>query len=172
MNRAVFLDRDGVINKVILKEGKAYSPRSISAFEFVADIVDVVTQLKKAGYFLIVVTNQPDIARGKLPKSELDQMTSRINDELAIDEIFICPHDDGDNCNCRKPKPGMLMAAKKKYRLDLKRSFLIGDGWKDMGAARNAGCPSILIDTEYNQEATSDNRVKNIKEAAKLILKQ
>ena len=170
MKKAVFLDRDGVINKVIIKDGKAYSPRDFSEFEFIENIAEQIKKIKGAGYYIIVVTNQPDIARGEMDISELNKMTKSIKANLSVDEISICPHDDIDNCNCRKPKPGMLVDAAKRFEIDLTTSFLIGDGWKDMEAAKNAGCMGILIDTLYNKGVDCFRRVQDIREAVNIIL--
>ena len=172
MNKAVFLDRDGVINKTIIKNGRVYSPMNLNEFEFVQNIAEQIKKIKDAGYYIIVVTNQPEIARGNIDIYELNKMTKNIKDNLPVNEILICPHDDADNCSCRKPKPGMLFDAAKKYEIDLIQSFLVGDGWKDMGAAKNAGCMGILIDTFYNKGVSCFRRVKNMNGALKIILNE
>lgn len=172
MNKAVFLDRDGVINKAIIKDGKVYSPRYFSEFEFVENVTKQIKKLKDAGYLVVVVTNQPDIVRGSMDISELKKMTKSIRECLAIDEILVCMHDDIDNCTCRKPKPGMLFDAAKRHNIDLNRSFLIGDGWKDMEAAINAGCKGILIDNCYNNPIDCSRRVKDLAGAVDIILNE
>jgi D-glycero-D-manno-heptose 1,7-bisphosphate phosphatase len=172
MNRAVFIDRDGVINKAIIKDGQAYSPRHFGEFEFMQSVADQIRKIKEAGYYVIVVTNQPDISRGNMDISELNKMTEAIKASLPVDEIFICPHDDSDNCLCRKPKPGMLLDAAKRYEIDLNKSFFIGDGWKDMGAAKNAGCMGILIGTFYNKDVDCFRRVKDMNGAIDIILNE
>ncbi len=172
MNKAVFLDRDGIINKAIIKDGKAYSPRRFSEFEFVENVAEQIKKIKDAGYYVIVVTNQPDIARGNMDISELNKMTETIKANLAVDEISICPHDDTDNCTCRKPKPGMLFDAAKKYEINLNKSFLVGDGWKDMEAAKNTGCMGILIDTFYNKGVDCFRRVEDMNGAVNIILNE
>jgi len=172
MNKAVFLDRDGVINKAIIKNGKIYSPMNLSEFVFVQNIAEQINKIKDAGYYIIVVTNQPEIARGSMDICELNKMTKNIRDNLPVNQVLICPHDDADNCSCRKPKPGMLFDAAKKHEVDLTQSFLVGDGWKDMGAAKNAGCMGILIDTFYNKDVSCFRRVKNMNEALKIILNE
>jgi D-glycero-D-manno-heptose 1,7-bisphosphate phosphatase len=170
MNKAIFLDRDGIINKAIIKDDKAYSPRRFSEFEFNTRIAEQVEKIKSAGYFVIVVTNQPDITRGKMDIAELNKMTETIHSKLLVDEILICRHDDSDNCICRKPKPGMLFDAAKRYNIDLTASFLIGDGWRDMEAAKNAGCKGILIDAYYNNGVDCFKRVKDMNKAIDVIL--
>ncbi len=172
MNKAVFLDRDGVINKVIIKDGKAYSPRRFGEFEFMENVAEQIKKIKAAGYYIIVVTNQPDIARGEMDISDLNEMTETIKANLSVDEISICPHDDADNCTCRKPKPGMLVDAAEKYEIDLNASFLIGDGWKDMEAAKNAGCKGILMDAFYNKGVCCFRRVRDMKEAINIIVNE
>lgn len=170
MNKAVFLDRDGVINKVIIKNGKHFSPKNFEEFEFVENIQQAVKRLKDQGYLILVATNQPDIARKKLDPTELEKMTQAIRNNLDVDEIFICLHDDDDQCDCRKPKPGMIFNGAKKFDVDLEKSFFIGDTRKDMQAAKAANCKSILIDAIYNQDVDCFKRVKNIIQAVDFIL--
>ena len=172
MKRAVFLDRDGVINKVAIKDGKAYSPRCFDEFEFVENVAGQLERIKEAGYLTVVVTNQPDIARGKMDISELHKMSDIIRRNLAVDDIFVCLHDDIDNCHCRKPKPGMMFDAAKKYDIDLSNSFLVGDSWKDMEAARNAGCEGILVKASYNKDVTCSRSVENLAEAIDIIMNE
>lgn len=172
MNRAVFLDRDGVINKAIIKDEKAYSPRTLSEFKISKNIAEDIARIKRAGYLVIVITNQPDIARGTVKKSEVDKMSEAIRAKLDVDEILVCPHDDGDDCDCRKPRPGLILRAVSQYKIDLEKSFLVGDGWKDMGAAQAAGCRGILINAVYNQGIDCFKRVRNFHEAVDAILKE
>jgi D-sedoheptulose 7-phosphate isomerase len=169
MSSGVFLDRDGVINRVVMRNGRPASPRTIEEFEFESGIKNAVSMLKEGGLPVIVVTNQPDIARGMMARSTLEDMTERIYTSLGIDAIRICPHDDADRCNCRKPKPGMLLEAAAICNVDCSRSFMIGDGWKDMEAGRAAGCVNILLDRPYNRKAACDHRVHGIEEAVQLI---
>jgi len=173
IKRAIFLDRDGVINRVIIRGNKISSPWKLEEFEFLPGVKDVLKKLREAGFLNIVVTNQPDVKRGNLKVEELEKMNQILKENLPIEEIKICPHDDSDNCSCRKPKPGLLIEAAKKYGIDLKNSFLIGDGWKDVEAGKAAGCKVILLKTDYNQEAQkkSDFVVENLEEAYKIIKK-
>lgn len=172
LKRAVFLDRDGVINKVILVNGKAFSPKCFEEFEFIQGIESQIKRIKEAGFLVIVCTNQPDIARGKMCVREIEKMHSEIEYKLNVDDIFVCPHDDRDNCLCRKPKPGMLINAMKKYDINLKESFLIGDGVKDIETAGNAGCKGILIETSYNADIDFLNRTSSLSGAVDFIIKQ
>jgi len=153
--KTVFLDRDGVINKVVLRKGEVSSPRKIEEFEFLPNICSALKKFQEIGFLNIIFTNQPDISRGLLKKEELEKMNKLILSSLPIDEIIFCPHDDKDNCSCRKPKPGMILEAAKKHFIDLRKSYVVGDGQRDIEAGRAAGCKTFLIKTEYN---------KNIKE--------
>lgn len=169
MEKALFLDRDGVINKVLLKNGEPFSPRTFEEFEVLPKVKESLNQLKKRGFINIVVTNQPDIPRGLIRIEELNKIHAFIKENLPVDDIMVCPHDNADNCQCRKPKLGMLFEAESKWNIDLRESFLIGDTWKDITAGKSAGCRTILIDMPYNQEVASDYRVRNLKEAIKII---
>jgi D-glycero-D-manno-heptose 1,7-bisphosphate phosphatase len=168
--RAVFLDRDGVINKVILRDGKPFSPRSLEEFVLNDGIRETVSLLKDNGFKVIVVSNQPDVARGDISRNVLDRMTQLMTQEIPFDDIYICPHDDQDQCSCRKPKPGMLLEAARKWNIDLEHSYFIGDTWKDIEAGKVAGCKTILLDVIYNREVTCDFRVKSLFEATSIIL--
>ncbi len=170
MKRAVFLDRDGVINKVGLRQGSVVTPRSFEEFELVEGIGEEVRRIKRAGFFVFVITNQPDVARGILPLEELQKMSSAIRSHLPVDEVWVCPHDDDAGCDCRKPKPGMVRRAREEYGIDIEESFLIGDSWKDMELASAVGCRGILIDAPYNQGFSCFKRVRNVHEAVNLIL--
>lgn len=168
--RAVFLDRDGVINKVVMRSGKPCSPRSMDEFKLEDGVEEAIVRLKEHFFIIIVVTNQPDIARKKITLDSLNVMLDRIYSELQIDAVWICPHDDIDGCNCRKPKAGMLIEAAEKWGIDLGCSFIIGDSWKDMEAGKTAGCATILLDRWYNQGVMCDYQTRNLEEAVKIIV--
>lgn len=170
--RAVFLDRDGVLNRLVMRNGIPCSPRSLDDFEWEEGAARAVQDLRNYGFFAVVVTNQPDIARGKMRKHVLDTMTKRLYEELSVDEVRVCPHDDGDLCHCRKPKPGMILDAVARWGIDCSFSFMVGDRWKDMEAGRSAGCRTILLDRTYNQGVMCDYRLPYLKEAVALILAQ
>lgn len=172
LKRAIFLDRDGVINRVIMKEGKPYSPRNRSDFLFTDGIREVLARLKGEGFLLIVVTNQPDISRGSITWAELNAIHDLIRRELPVDDIIVCPHDNDDDCDCRKPKPGMIVESARKWGIDIESSFLIGDTWKDMEAGQKAGCKTILLDAPYNQDVQGDYRIQDICETLKIITKK
>lgn len=168
---AIFLDRDGVINKVILRDGKPYSPRKLDEFVFTDGIREAVYKMKEFGYKVFVVSNQPDVARGEISQDVLNLMTGKMRFDLPLDDIFICPHDDYHDCLCRKPKPGMLIEAAEKWEIDLGSSFLIGDTWKDIAAGKAAGCKAILLDAPYNQGTDCDYRVRSLREAVESFIK-
>ncbi len=151
-SKAIFLDRDGVINQPVVKEGKPYPPATIKELIWVDGVAEGLQLLKDAGYLLFVVTNQPDVARGTTFQSTIDEIHQHILKVLPIDEVFCCFHDDKDNCNCRKPKPGMILNAAEKWNVDLKQSFLVGDRWRDVEAGKAAGVKTILIDYNYNEK--------------------
>jgi D-glycero-D-manno-heptose 1,7-bisphosphate phosphatase len=170
MRRAVFLDRDGVINRVPIRNGKVATPRKFEEFELIKGTSEEVTRIKTAGFFVFVITNQPDVARGILPAGELEKMSAAIRKQLSVDEIWVCPHDDAAQCSCRKPKPGMIDLARKKYAFSIAESFLVGDSWKDMELAKRVGCKGILIDAPYNQGLECLTRVRDLHEAVEVIL--
>jgi D-glycero-D-manno-heptose 1,7-bisphosphate phosphatase len=168
-NRAVFLDRDGVINKLISRDGKPTSPRDIEEFEFEAGVESALNRLSAAGFKLFVVTNQPELVRGLLTNEALRLMTDLIVNTLKIDEVRICRHDNDDGCSCRKPLPGMLVELAHKYDLSLKESYIIGDTWKDSCAGSSAGCKSIILDRPYNLEDPVVWRVPDLSSSVDLI---
>lgn len=167
--RAVFLDRDGVINEVVFRHGKPASPRTMEEFRFVEGIAAALQRLVHMSFRLFVISNQPDIARGFLAPAVLDAMTERIMTCLPIERVLTCTHDDRDGCACRKPRAGMLHTLASSEGLDLSRSFIVGDSWKDVQAGTTAGCTTILLRRDYNEGVTADYRLANMMEAANLI---
>jgi D-glycero-D-manno-heptose 1,7-bisphosphate phosphatase len=172
MTRAVFLDRDGVLNEVTVRDGKPYSPDSLADLVIVPDAAEALALLRRHGFRLVMVTNQPDIARGRISSEEVARMNHHVSSRLAIDAVEVCEHDDADNCGCRKPKPGMLIRAAARDGISLPESFMIGDRWRDIEAGHRAGCRSILIGDGYANEpkAAADIAVANLTEAAEWIL--
>jgi D-glycero-D-manno-heptose 1,7-bisphosphate phosphatase len=171
----VFLDRDGVLNRAIVRDGKPYPPSSLEEFEIVPDASRQIHRLHKMGLLAIVLSNQPDIARGTQKMAVIEEMNEELRRELRVDDLFFCPHDDDDVCDCRKPKPGLLFRAAHKYGLDLKKCFMVGDRWRDMDAGRAAGCATILVDFGYDERAPAvppNRRVSSLKEAVDYIVKQ
>jgi len=159
LNRAVFFDRDGVINKLVFRDGDYYSPRNIDNFHLYNDAEKVICKIKEKGYLVLIVSNQPDIARGLLKISVLNEMTQKIYNKLNVDDIFYCMHDDPDIEGCRKPAPGLILKAKKIWNLDLSQSMMIGDSEKDLGAAKNAGIKFILMSRSQNKHMKISNRI-------------
>ena len=152
LNKAIFLDRDGVINKSIIANGKPYAPLLFEDFVFYEDTKKAIVVIQSLDYKTIIVTNQPEINKGNLNHEELKRMNDRIYNELKIDDIFVCEHTSEEDCDCRKPKPGMILNASKKHNIDLSQSFLIGDRYKDIESAHAAGCNSIFIDRKYSEK--------------------
>jgi len=152
---AVFLDRDGVLNRVEIRDGLPVGPTTLADFVLVKDAASSVQRLKAAGYAVIVATNQPELARGRLAPEVLDAMHSKLRSEVPVDAIYVCPHDDAQNCACRKPQPGLLVTAARDYLIDLSRSFMVGDRWRDVDAGKAAGCRTVLIECGYREPLRS-----------------
>lgn len=152
-HKAIFLDRDGVLNDAIIKNGKPYPPASLAELVVAADVAPALAQLKSLGYLLIGATNQPDVARGTTAKSLVESINSTLMSTLPLDDIRVCYHDDKDHCHCRKPEPGLLLQAAVDYRIDLPNSIMIGDRWKDISAGQAAGCKTIWLNRNYNESA-------------------
>ena len=169
---AVFLDRDGVINANLERDGKPVAPTTLAEFRLLPGVEDAVRRLKAAGYLVIVCTNQPDVATGRTPRATVEAMHDLVRAKLDIDDIKVCFHSDADRCDCRKPKPGMILAAAQEYAIDLPRSYVVGDRWRDTGAGRAAGCLTIFVEYGYEQEGPNqpDHVVASLSEAADLIL--
>lgn len=172
MQRAVFLDRDGVINKAVVREGKPYPPASLSEVEVLPGVKAALERLREAGYLLIVVTNQPDVARGTASKESVEEINAVLSAILPIDEFRTCYHDSSDQCDCRKPNPGALLLAAKAHGIDMRHSFMVGDRWRDVEAGQSAGCKTCFIDYGYaeKQPEKVDFRVTSLLEAAQIIL--
>ena len=170
IKQAVFLDRDGVINEVVVRANKISSPHGLVEFKLIQGAQRPLQRFRESGFFLIIVTNQPDIARGKIDIPELERMHAVIHAALPIDAIYTCMHDAANGCECRKPKPGMLFMAAQRYHIDMGQSYMIGDGWKDVEVARNAKCTPILMRKYYNHDTDCPNIVNDLDEAADLIL--
>jgi D-sedoheptulose 7-phosphate isomerase len=172
--RAVFLDRDGVINRAFVRDGKPYPPPTPQELEILPGVLEALRDLKSHGYKLLVVTNQPDVGRGKQSRESLDEMHRSLRAQLPLDDILVCCHNDEDNCDCRKPLPGMLLEAARKHNIDLAASFMVGDRWRDIEAGYNAGCRTILIDYGYSEKPPGhdpDLRVRSLREAADWIIR-
>ena len=152
---AVFLDRDGVLNRPVIRDGLPFPPATLDEFEIYPGVTAGCAQLKEAGFFLVVVTNQPDVGRGTQSREMVEAMHRKLREAVpALDAIEICYHagaSHGEPCDCRKPKPGMLVHAAASYAIDLRRSFFIGDRWRDVDCAHAAGCRALFIDHGYSE---------------------
>ncbi len=166
---AVFLDRDGVLNEPVFRgSGKPIAPWTLDEFH-ILDVGEPLNRLKDMGYLLFIVTNQPDIAKGIVDAEVVDEMNAMLLERYPISEAAVCPHADEDGCSCRKPKPGMILSLAEKWNVDLGKSYLIGDNWKDIEAGRNAGATSILLGREYNKGVEADHRAEDLREAVDLM---
>ena len=174
MRRAVFLDRDGVINRSIVRDGMPYPPENLTKMEIIPGVQEGLALLKKIGFMLIVVTNQPDVSRGSTSKAVVEEINNHLKACLPIDEFRTCYHDSGDCCDCRKPMPGALFAAAKEHDIDLSKSYIIGDRWRDIEAGQRAGCKTIFVDYGYaeRQPESINHRVHSLAEASQIILKE
>ena len=174
--RAVFLDRDGVLNRAIVRNGRPYPPAALADLEILPDAPAALGALRAAGLVLIGVTNQPDVARGTQRREVVESMHAALREALPLDDLYVCYHDDRDGCDCRKPRPGLLLRAAARHGLDLGASFLVGDRWKDVAAARAAGCAAVLIDYGYAESGPDngapDRTVGSLSDAAEWILQQ
>jgi D-glycero-D-manno-heptose 1,7-bisphosphate phosphatase len=167
---AVFLDRDGVLNDVVERNGMHESPRTADEFRLAAGAGPAVRRLRDAGHPVFVVTNQPDLARGTLSPAEHERMVALLRAAVPVVDVAVCPHDDAAGCGCRKPKPGMLLDLAARYGVDLRRSVIVGDTWKDMEAGRRAGCRRMLVRRSYNEAAEADEVVATLDDAVDRIL--
>lgn len=172
MRHAIFLDRDGVINQAQVRDGKPYPPKNIEEMVILPGVAEALIALHGAGYMLVVVTNQPDVARGTTPRAIVEEINTYLATHLPIDEFRTCYHDSSDGCDCRKPLPGSLLAAAKQHNINLWKSYMVGDRWRDIEAGMNAGCKTIFIDYGYNEKEpkVTNYRVQSLTEAAQIIL--
>jgi len=168
--RAVFLDRDGVLVDTFVRDKRAYAALTLEDFRVSEDSRPQVARLRAAGLLPIVFTNQPEVARGTLDPSVLERMHARLRADVSVADIFVCPHDDGADCACRKPRPGMLHAAAAKWGLDLAACLVVGDRWRDIEAGRRAGCYTVLLERSYSGCDSADCRVASLREAVDLVL--
>lgn len=167
--RVVFLDRDGVINRAFVEDGVPRPPSGVDDLEILPGVAEAMARLRAAGFRLVVVTNQPDVARGRQTREAVEAIHARLLAILPIDEFRVCYHDDADGCSCRKPKAGLLM---QDQRVDFRASVMVGDRWRDVEAGRAAGCRTVLIDWGLAEALTHepDARVMSLAEAADWIL--
>jgi D-glycero-D-manno-heptose 1,7-bisphosphate phosphatase len=173
LKSAVFLDRDGVLNRAIVREGRPYPPASAEEMEITPGAALALARLREAGFLLLVVTNQPDVARGKQTQGAVEAMHEMMAAKLPVDAFIVCYHDDRDDCPCRKPKPGLLRIGAARHQVDLATSFMVGDRWRDVDAGAAAGCRTILLDCQYAERGPTsppDATVSSLAEAVDWIL--
>jgi D-glycero-D-manno-heptose 1,7-bisphosphate phosphatase len=176
VRRAVFLDRDGVINRALERDCKPYPPRNLEEFEILSDVPAACAKLTAAGFLLVVVTNQPDVGRGTLKKEIVESIHAEMCRQLPIDRVEVCYHpgQGASECDCRKPKPGMLLRAAKELGIDLAQSWMVGDRWRDIDCGHAAGCRTIFIDRGYAEELRQKPHFSagNLAQAADIILRE
>lgn len=172
MKRAAFLDRDGVVNKSLLLHGVPQPPSSVSEVEIIEGVKEALQLLIAGGYLPVVVTNQPDVARGTTSIAEVEQINSFIGAATGIQHFYTCFHDDIDQCLCRKPAPGLLRQASDELAINLRESIMVGDRWRDIEAGQEAGCMSFFIDYSYpeKQPEMPFTRVSSLQEAAQIVI--
>lgn len=169
--KAVFLDRDGVLNNAIIRDGKPYPPAGLAEVSINPGVEDGLRILHNLGYLLIVVTNQPDVSRGRITLESVEAIHKFLQKKLLLDKIMVCYHDNNDKCDCRKPKPGLLLEAAAEFNIDMQKSFMVGDRWSDIEAGKRAGCKTIYIDSGYVEKKPDfpDFNVYSFSEAAEII---
>lgn len=172
MRKAVFLDRDGVLNRAILRDGKPYPPATKQELRLLPGVREACRLLHEAGFVLILVTNQPDIARGRASAQEVEAMNKLMQRYLQLEDLRVCPHDDDAHCSCRKPQPGLLIEAARTWDIDLRASYFVGDRWRDVEAGHRAGCHVIFVDHGYRERRPDAPYVRthSLREAANWIV--
>jgi D-glycero-D-manno-heptose 1,7-bisphosphate phosphatase len=171
VRNAVFFDRDGVLNEALVRDGRPFPPRELVELTIVLGAAHSLEELRERGFALIAITNQPDVARGTQRKEIVEAINARLRIALPLDDLLVCYHDDRDNCECRKPKPGLLFEAAKKHEIDLQSSYLVGDRWRDIEAGSRAGCKTVWIDRSYDEPKPTnhDARVTSLDAACAWI---
>jgi D-glycero-D-manno-heptose 1,7-bisphosphate phosphatase len=172
MARAVFLDRDGVISRSEVRRGKPYAPRRLEDFRLLPRVAQAVRSLKRAGFVVVVVTNQPDIGNGLVAPAVVEAMHAKLRSRVAVDDIRVCPHRQDEGCACRKPRPGMLLAAARDWKIDLKNSYMVGDRDGDIVAGKAVGCYTLLINRHYSEPrcASPDRMARSLPAGVRIIL--
>jgi len=170
--RAVFMDRDGVLNRALVRDGEPYPPANVCEVEILPGTAEAMRRLKEAGFVLIVVSNQPDVARGTTPQETVEAINAYLASRLPVDRFIMCYHDSGDGCDCRKPRPGMLLAGAGEFSVDLASSYMVGDRWRDVEAGIAAGCRTVFIDYGYDEQQPQSitMKVSSLHEAVLIIL--
>lgn len=173
MKKAIFLDRDGVINRPLVRDNKPFPPARAEDFELLPGVAEACARLKAAGFLLVVATNQPDVGRGTMARETVEAMHAKMCAALPIDRVEVC-YDPGQGVpsEFRKPAPGMLLRAARELGIGLPQSWMIGDRWRDIDCGAAAGCRTIFVDHGYDEKlrAMPDFRVRSLAEAAEVIL--
>lgn len=170
MKKAVFIERDGVLNEVKTGPKHQITPLTLDEFKVKKEAEPALKKLKAAGFVLIVTSNQPGLSRGYQSRRELDRMHDIVKRCFPLDDLLVCPHDESDHCPCRKPRPGLLIEAAFKWHLNLDHSFVISDKWQDAEAARTAGCTSLLVQSPWVGNVHHDFVMPDIDAIAAKIL--
>ncbi len=170
-SKAVFLDRDGVINLTVFRKGAERAPQDMSEFAYVEGVHATLAALQARGYVLLVCTNQPDVARGWQDRDQVLAFHAKIERELPVSRVYACFHDDVDACACRKPKPGLLVQGSDEFGLDLQQSWMIGDRSKDIEAGKAAGCRTIYLrhDHDTAQSGSPDYEITKLEQLLEII---
>jgi D-glycero-D-manno-heptose 1,7-bisphosphate phosphatase len=171
---AIFLDRDGIMNRAVVRDGRPFPPASMEEFEILPGALISLPKLASSGYVLIGITNQPDVARGTQTRQRVESFNALLQSNLPVHEIFVCYHDNLDHCECRKPRPGLILQAAQKYNLDLSQSWMVGDRWKDIAAGQALGLKTIFVNYHYVEPfegPPADFIVEDTSALADIILK-
>jgi D-glycero-D-manno-heptose 1,7-bisphosphate phosphatase len=174
VNRAVFLDRDGVINAAVIRDGRPYPPASVGETRILGDVAQALALLKDAGFRLAVITNQPDVARGTQTRAQVEAINAFLKAQLPLDHFEVCYHDEADSCDCRKPKPGLIYRSALALDVAVTTGFVVGDRWRDVEAGYAAGCRTVWIDRDYSEKSPANYsfRANSLLAAAKWIVQQ
>ena len=162
MTTAVFFDRDGVLNEIVERDGKPASPRTPEELVVAADAPRVLSRLREMGFKIFVVTNQPDVRRGLMSDASLDAIHAKLSEQLPIDAIATCRHDNADACACRKPKPGLILDLAATHGIDLSASWMVGDQDRDIACGMGAGVHTVLLRRAYNSGAGADHVLESL----------
>ncbi|MBF0280865.1 MAG: HAD-IIIA family hydrolase [SAR324 cluster bacterium] len=169
--KAVLFDRDGVINQSIVRNGKPFPPQTMAEFKWVEKVRETLETLSSIDYLLVIFTNQPDVGRGQQSLQQVGIFHEHIKKTLPVAQIYTCFHDNKDQCECRKPKPGMIFEAQNDWEIDLQQSFVVGDRWRDIDAGNEAGCQTIWLDYGYDEALRSqpDYTIKHLHQILDII---
>ena len=170
-HKAVFLDRDGVINHTLLRRGAQRAPQDLGEWRWIDGVHDTLRELHARGYVLLVCTNQPDVSRGWQTREQVDAFHALVMRELPVARIYACFHDDSEACACRKPKPGMLLQGARDFGVDLAQSFMVGDRASDIEAGRSAGCRTVFVRHPHDTSPTpgADYEITRLVELLEIV---